>query len=257
MSTSGLAASKPKVATPEGRSLLPLAICASLAMLILCGLGVWQLQRGALKQAFIASITQAIAAPPKTDWNATAPFERVKLDGRYDPAGTVFVRVTLAEGLGVYVMTPLVASDTQRRIFVNRGFLKTAQDGRPLAVDTPAAPVSITGLRREPETRGWFATVDEPATRTFAVRDPQGFARTLNLGTVEADYVEAEPASVGAPRPGGAILNGVDPREVIARIPDNHLAYALTWFGLAATLAGVFAVLARGIVTARRREPTA
>ena len=34
---------------------------------------------------------------------------------------------------------------------------------------------------------------------------------------------------------------GVDVRELIARIPDNHLQYALTWFGLALTLLSVFA----------------
>ena len=37
---------------------------------------------------------------------------------------------------------------------------------------------------------------------------------------------------------------GVDVKELIARIPDNHLQYAVTWFGLALTLVGVFAVFA-------------
>ena len=34
----------------------------------------------------------------------------------------------------------------------------------------------------------------------------------------------------GLPRPGRLVVN----------LPDNHLQYALTWFGLAAVLAGVF-----------------
>ncbi len=37
---------------------------------------------------------------------------------------------------------------------------------------------------------------------------------------------------------------GVEAREMIARIPNNHLQYAVTWFGLALTLVGVYAAFA-------------
>jgi surfeit locus 1 family protein len=244
MSANGIAAAKPPASAADGRSLVPLAIAAGLGLIVLCGLGFWQLQRGAQKQAFIARITQAIAASPKTDWTATDAFERVRLQGRLEPESTVFVRVTLPEGLGVYVMTPLLVDGTRTRVFVNRGFVKTAQDGRPLAVETSTEATTVTGLRREAEPRGWFATATNAATRSFAVRDPRDFARVLDLDAVESDYLEAEPA------PGRAEPNGIDPRKVIARIPDNHLSYAFTWFGLAATLVGVFAAL----VVGRRRE---
>jgi surfeit locus 1 family protein len=33
---------------------------------------------------------------------------------------------------------------------------------------------------------------------------------------------------------------------MIARIPNNHLQYAVTWFAFAATLVGVFGFFARG-----------
>ena len=49
-------------------------------------------------------------------------------------------------------------------------------------------------------------------------------------------YIEQEapvPPS-GSPRPGKLKTN----------LPNNHLEYALTWFGLAAALTGVFAVFA-------------
>jgi surfeit locus 1 family protein len=35
------------------------------------------------------------------------------------------------------------------------------------------------------------------------------------------------------------------PGKVIVNLPNNHLQYALTWFGLAAVLVGVFAAFVR------------
>jgi cytochrome oxidase assembly protein ShyY1 len=46
--------------------------------------------------------------------------------------------------------------------------------------------------------------------------------------------------------PAGALPK---PGKLEVRLPDNHLQYAITWFGLALALAGVFIVwLARRLV---------
>ena len=47
-------------------------------------------------------------------------------------------------------------------------------------------------------------------------------------------YVEQE-----APAPPGGLPQ---PGRLKVALPDNHLQYALTWYGLAAILAGVFGV---------------
>jgi surfeit locus 1 family protein len=231
---SGVPAQEPR------RSLATLAGIVLVAVTILMALGVWQLQRGVEKQAFIAALNQAAAGEPKLDWNQAKPFERARLTGTFEGEATVFVRVTLPESLGVYVMTPLRTAS--ERIFVNRGFLKTAQNGRPPAVATPAGTITITGLRRAPEPRGWFAPPDDVAARLFATRNPPLMAQVLGMTGIAADYLEAEPVA-GVQAPNGQAPNGIDTREVIARIPDNHLVYALTWFGLAATLIAIFALL--------------
>lgn len=218
------------------RALLPALLAASVAAM-LCALGVWQLRRGTEKRAFIAALEASVVAEPKAGWDAAAPFERLRLTGRFEADKTVFVRVTLPEGLGVYVMTPLRTAD--RWIFVNRGFMKTAQNGKPPVIDTPGDPVSLTGLRRRPESPGMFDPPADLAARLFPARNPGIFARALVMPDVAEDYLDAEPVA-GQPAP-----NGIDPRAVIARIPDNHLSYALTWFGLAATLVAVFGLMLR------------
>ena len=57
------------------------------------------------------------------------------------------------------------------------------------------------------------------------------------LARVAPFTVDADAGPPGAPPPNGG--------ATVLAIPNNHLSYALTWFGLAATLAAVFAVYAR------------
>jgi surfeit locus 1 family protein len=104
---------------------------------------------------------------------------------------------------------------------------------------TPASgPATVTGFLRAPEPRGRFTPADLPDRREFYTRDPAAIAAALGLPRAPF-YLEAERSGDARSAPAG-----VDPRELIARIPDNHFSYALTWFGLALTLVGVFAAFA-------------
>jgi cytochrome oxidase assembly protein ShyY1 len=79
-------------------------------------------------------------------------------------------------------------------------------------------------------------------TRLFFAADIPAMAKAAGVAdAVPGEYIEAEPAlgAQGWPRPR-------DPRELLASIPNRHLEYALTWFGLAAALACVYGcVIAR------------
>jgi surfeit locus 1 family protein len=103
----------------------------------------------------------------------------------------------------------------------------------------PTGRADLVGILRKPEKPNSFTPVANPATRDFHVRDPKAISEALNL--------VAAPFMIEAERQPGALALpvGTDIAELIARIPNNHLPYALTWFGLAATLAGVFIVFVR------------
>jgi surfeit locus 1 family protein len=80
-----------------------------------------------------------------------------------------------------------------------------------------------------------FSAADDPAARRFYTFDPAAIGAALGLpGT--------EPFALVALGPGGALP---DPDRRMPRPANNHLGYAITWYGLAAALAGVFAVWAR------------
>jgi surfeit locus 1 family protein len=240
------------LAMARSRSILALTLAAIAGFAVLIGLGAWQLQRLDEKEAFLGQLKRESKAAARSDWGATPPFGRVSITGSFVQGKTAFVRVTLPAGqgaepggLGLYVVSPLKRSDGSV-ILVNRGFVRTGVENRPMEVALPKGDVTITGFKRPPEPRNWFSVPDDMARLVFAVRDPAVIAAALAVDADRSAFLEAE-------RSGDAVSSGplgVDAGELLARIPNNHLHYAMTWFGLAATLLGVYLAL----VLAWRRE---
>jgi surfeit locus 1 family protein len=114
-------------------------------------------------------------------------------------------------------------------VVVNRGFvpegrqdLKTRPDGEPEGV------ADIVGVMRWPEPRGAFTPNDEPGKSLWFARDPAAMAAAKGWGDVAPFYIDQE-----APAPAGG-LPRAGPLKV--NLPNNHLQYAVTWYGLAAVL---------------------
>ena len=256
------------------RSTLLLGALAGIALIVLCGLGTWQLQRLNEKSAFLSRLAaQAEAAPaplpPEARWAAleldSADLTRVRIEGEWLAEARATVRVTMGDagggriaaggarpggapsggaqpgGFGRYLIQAL-RLDTGGVVLVNRGFAPETQ-----VADLPPAKgrAALIGILRKPEPANPFTPPANPLTRDFFVRDPAAIAAALGLA--------AAPFMVEAERPAGAAGApvGVDIRELIARVPNNHLQYALTWFGLALTLAGVFVAYLRSQRPAR------
>ena len=228
--------------------LLP-AILTIIGTVILCILGTWQLQRMQEKHAYIERLeAQAAGAPaaipPSAEWAkldpATLDLTRVTARGAYVDGPIAGVRTTIAagppgsrqlSGFGRWVFQGFRLEDGGI-ILINRGFVPESRMGQ---IGPASGPDTVTGFLRAPETRNSFTPEDLPAIREFYTRDPAGIAAALGLPPAPF-YLEAEREGDGLKAPAG-----VDVRELIGRIPDNHLQYALTWFGLALTLLGVFA----------------
>jgi surfeit locus 1 family protein len=100
----------------------------------------------------------------------------------------------------------------------------------------PQGEVTITGLVRAPEVRNSFTPDDDPARNQWFARDPQAIAAAHGLERVAPFLIDAD----ASPNPGGWPRGGQTPLT----LPNNHLQYAVTWFGIALTLIGVFAAFA-------------
>jgi surfeit locus 1 family protein len=219
---------------------------------VLIGLGTWQVERKAWKEALIATVRERFAAPPvalppPAEWArldpATDEFRRVRFKAELINEKEALVFTTGSSlrggdaGPGYWVFTP--ARVDGRTIMVNRGFVpEQAKDPATRAQGQVAGPVEIVGVMRWPERPGLFTPAAEPEKNLWFARDPADMAQAKGLGPVAPFYVEQE----SPPAPGGLPRTGA----LQPSFPNNHLGYALTWYGLALVLAGSFAVWSVG-----------
>lgn len=242
------------------RALLWPAIATGISLCILLGLGIWQLERLAWKESLIATVearihAPAVPAPEEADWSKVDfgrdEYRHVSATGRFLHEREVQVYALIDEGIngapggpGYWVVTPLEMADGAV-ILVNRGFVSLdLRDPATRSEGQVDGVVTVTGLLRLPEEPGMFQPGNNAATNQWFVRDPVAIATARDLLRVAPFLIDAD----GAPNPGGWPLGG----QTRLAFPNRHLEYALTWFGLAATLAGVF--IAFAIARVRRRD---
>ncbi len=234
-----------------GPGLLAATIATLAALAILLALGTWQVQRLAWKQDLIAQIEarahgEAGEILPEEQWPAFSPqseeYRRVRIAGRFDHAREVQVHGLLASRTrgqpiqGFYVLTPLEI-ESGAHVIVNRGFVPTElREPASRAESLPDEEVEIVGLVRASQERATFVPENDPSREQWLTRDVYEIAEARGIERVAPFYIDAEhDASAPAwPRGGGTILD----------LPNNHLQYAVTWYGLALCLLGVFAVFA-------------
>lgn len=202
------------------------------------GLGVWQLQRLQWKTGLLAELERAEAAPPVPLSDAPpAPFMKLAVTGhmRDDLAAYYGAEVrVLAAGpaMGAQLVTPLERPGGDP-VLVVRGWLPQGQ-----AVPATPDPVTIVGYMRPPEHPARFGAKDDPAARRFFDLDPEAIGAALGLARVAPFTIVALGPPTAVPVPA----------QALPRPPNDHLLYALTWFGLAASLLGVFAAYVRKAV---------
>ncbi len=240
------------------RSWRSLLIPTVLAFCALIALGTWQVKRKAWKEGLIATLDERLAAPPgdlpaAAAWprldRASEEYRRVKFTAVFDNAKEALVYGAASafrpdvSGPGYWVFTP-ARLDDGRVVMINRGFVP---DGRQDPAMRPGGEVAgkteIIGAMRWPDGRNWFMPNDQPAKNLWFARDPAAIAAAKGLGAVAPFYVEQE-----SPSPPGGLPQ---PGKLVVRLPDNHLQYAITWYGLALALAGVYGAYAVRQIRAR------
>jgi surfeit locus 1 family protein len=242
------------------RGLIVPALFTLAGIALLIGLGAWQLERKAWKEALIDSITRRMSVAPEPlpspeRWSsldaAHDEFTRVTFHAVFenDREALVFAGASAfrpdTSGTGYWVFTP-ARLEGGARVVVNRGFVTEAnKDPGTRAAGLVHEPIDIVGVLRWPEHGGWFTPAGEPARNLWFARDQLAIAAAKGWGNVAPFYVEQE-----APTPPGGLPQ---PGKLTVNLPNNHLQYAITWFALAIVLVGVFVAFVR----ARRREERA
>lgn len=218
-------------------------VAVGVAMAILLSLGTWQVKRLYWKEALIADIEERRNA---------APLDLAAIEAILANGGDVDYRAAEAKGTylndkerhflatfrgraGFYVYTPLSLTDG-RYLFVNRGFV-------PYELKEPAKRPeglleglqTVEGLARArlSEKPSSIVPDNDEGQNIFYWKDLDRMAASTGLAAdkVVPFFLDAD----ATPVPGGMPEGGVT--EIT--LPNSHLQYAVTWYGLALALAGV------------------
>ncbi len=219
-----------------------MTIAAVIAFAILCGLGVWQVQRLHWKEGLLAKIAALQAAPPQPIGQALSggplgpeiDFTRVQADCPNTETAP-FIKLFTVNGSGrpgFRVITACALNgDRYHTVLVDRGFVD--QDAAPALKSTGRTLTApVVGVLRRGDLKNFMTPENQPGQGLWYWRDIAAMAMALNAPDPAPTFLMLErPAPLAGPP---------TPAAVPVDIPNNHLGYALTWFGLAATLLGVY-----------------
>lgn len=211
------------------------------AMITLLWLGTWQVERLLWKRDLLATMQAGLAAPA-VDLPADIPdpsalnYRRVKLRGVFDHSREFHLLAHSERGnFGYQILVPLRRTDGPGWVLVNRGWVPPelkVQESR--AGNLPAGEVAVSGVVRLPWGKGYFTPDNDLKANLWFHADVAGMLEVGKVAPAPLLFVEQD----GTPHEGAWPRGG----QTRVSLPNNHLAYAVTWYSGAVVL-GVIYVL--------------
>ncbi|MEM1389756.1 MAG: SURF1 family cytochrome oxidase biogenesis protein [Pseudomonadota bacterium] len=212
-----------------------LTVLSLVSLVILIILGNWQYERYAQK-----------AAPDFKDGAALAVFENVEVALHPDAAGNAQQVNAILNGEAVWRRyVPVLIEGEAAMLALD------ATGG----IDPVAIPLSAVRLPermrlnrfKKPAQRGWFTNADRPEQDIWFTRDALGMAANTGLRLDEPYLAEPEFLIVRFANDLSRTRQADNPyayeqtRDPLP--PERHLGYALTWWGIAIGLIGIYVVM--------------
>ena len=220
------------------RPFLWLTIVTLPALLVLIGLGSWQLQRLQWKNDLIASFetrsaADAIAIPAANAKLDDLEFSSLALDGVFQHGQETLLTGRTYEGnAGFHIITPFILENNEI-IYINRGWVpKKYADKKTRKFSLLEENVKVVGLVRLPQKKGYFVPENEPENGFWFTIIPEELNRHLNIIGENKFYIDELNIDEKLKLPMPA--NGK------VQVPNNHLQYAITWYSLALGLLIVY-----------------
>ena len=211
---------------------------------LLIALGMWQLSRAEQKRTFFDQQKTGLASSEVLDLSngiedniKSLRYKKVQVVGHYDKAHQFFLDNQISSGkVGYFVMTPLIIDRSLKAVLVNRGWVPLNQDRSNLPDINiineqvvikgrinyfPSVGIKLTGA--EIPTAGWPSVLQ--VIDVSVLSEKLGYS--IAAFQVELDKELPE----GFKR---------DWQVTAIMLPEQHVAYAVQWFALAATLTVLF-----------------
>ena len=202
---------------------LPFLIFSLAVLAVFVSLGNWQVRRLAEKEAYLAEIESRIGAAPTAIPAAPDPgtdrFLAVTATGRLTGPEIHVLVSTRDLGAGYRVIR---AFETEGRlVLADLGFIRLTDKDSP----RPPRDVTLTGNLYWPDETDSYTPENDHAANIWYARDVPPLAAAL--GTEKTMIIARE---ITPPDPAITPL----PTDT-SGIPNRHLEYVFTWYGLAAT----------------------
>ncbi|HEY0220474.1 MAG TPA: SURF1 family protein [Afipia sp.] len=213
-----------------------LCLFTVLGVAILLALGVWQLERRIGKLDLMQRVDQRVHASPvmapgPESWPyinaANDAYRHVQLTGRFIEGHEMLVQAVTERGAGYWLLAPFQTAEGFK-VFVNRGYVPA--DRSQWHIAGREDEMTLTGLLRITEPGGGFLRHNDPARDRWYSRDVFAIAAARNIHDAAPYFVDADASVEGSGFPVGGLT--------VISFPNNHLLYAVTWFSIAAMLAG-------------------
>ena len=221
-----------------------LTVATVIALAILIALGNWQLKRLTWKLNLLAHVAALQTAPAQ-------PLDQVLVKVAKGEDGDL-IRVTVTctglaaaryvelysvreAGAGLRLISSCtLATGPYRSILVDRGFVSDQISARPVVDDHDTTPIAIIGLLRKPDRPTFVTPPNDLAGNHWYSRDIAAMAKALG-------GIKPAPLTLMAETSSNPEWKALNPAPLPTEIPNRHLEYAWTWFGLAGALACVYA----------------
>lgn len=211
-----------------------LTICG---VIVLSGLGTWQVQRLHWKETLLADLASA-----RADQDRKFSFDEIKslaasgktfgygsANGRFLPGSEIFVGPRTWKGANGYHQIAVLMLKDGGAVAVNRGWVAADQKE---TVILPSQTVTITGLLRRPDHGNIFTPDNDPAAGDWFTIDLLQLSDSSGMARLAPMVLYSERESGGGDTPLREAL-GWQP-------PNNHLGYAVFWYGMAGLLIVIY-----------------
>ena len=219
------------------------AVLFLLLLAALLALGTWQVQRLAWKEQLLSDIAERRGAAPVSieaieailGQGGDVEYRPVTVTGTFANNRERHFFATWNGRTGYYVYTPLALADG-RFVFVNRGFVPFENKEPEMRKQGQlTGQQTVTGLARM-QLDGKPSSIvpdNDVAKNIFYWKDLGTMASTVGIPAerLVPFFIDAD----DTPNPKGMPIGGVTQFD----LPNNHLQYAVTWYGLALALLAV------------------
>ncbi len=223
------------------RPALGMTIASAISLVILLSLGTWQLAKLPIKNQIISDFASRANGTPIQPPFEIAPeesqYRRLALNGIWLHHAEIQLTGQVFKGTaGYHVVTPMLLDDG-RILIANRGWVPQryrTPESRPSTL--VSGRVMAEAILRLPKVKGGFVPENNIENNDWFTLNIGEIADNKNLGD---RVIKAYSADVLRDGDGYELPIGID---ATVDIPNNHWQYALTWYGIAFGLIGVYAV---------------